>query len=47
MNHICPNRGEKKKPRKEADEWPANRVRIFVRCVVKGIGVGEVTHVAP
>ena len=38
---------EKKKKRKEANEWPAKRVRILVRCVVEGSGVGGVTHVAP
>ena len=38
---------KKKKKRKEANEWPAKRVRILVRCVVEGSGVGGVTHVAP
>ena len=39
--------GKKKKKRKEANEWPTKRVRILVRCVVEGSGVGGVTHVAP
>ena len=38
---------KKKKKRKEANEWLAKRVRILVRCVVEGSGVGGVTHVAP
>ena len=38
---------KKKKRRKEANEWPAKRVRILVRCVVEGSGVGGVTRVAP
>ena len=38
---------KKEKKRKEANEWPAKRVRILVRCVVEGSGVGGVTHVAP
>ena len=36
-----------KKKMKEAYEWPAKRVRILVRCVVEGSGVGGVTRVAP
>ena len=36
-----------KKKRKEPNEWLAKRVRIFVRCVVEGSGVGGVTRVAP
>ena len=35
-----------KKKMKEAYEWPAKRVRILVRCVVEGSGLGEVTSVA-
>ena len=35
---------KKKKKRKEANEWPAKRVRILVRCVVEG---SRVTRVAP
>ena len=38
---------EKKKKGKEANEWPAKRVRILVKCVVVGSGVGGVTRVAP
>ena len=38
---------KKKKKGKEANEWPAKRVRILVRCVVVGSGVGGVTRVAP
>ena len=38
---------KKKKRRKEANVWPAKRVRILVRCGVEGSGVGGVTHVAP
>ena len=39
--------GEKminKSKRKESNEWPAKRVRILVRCVVEGSGVGGVTR---
>ena len=36
-----------KKKRKEANEWPVKGVRILVRCVVEGSGVGGVTRVAP
>ena len=39
--------GEKminKSKSKEANEWPAKRVRILVRCVVEGSGVGGVTR---
>ena len=36
---------KKTKKRKEANEWPAKRVRILVRCVVEGSGVGGVTRV--
>ena len=38
---------KKKKKGKEANEWLAKRVRILVRCVVEGSGVGGVTRVAP
>ena len=40
---------EKRKKKKEikANEWLAQRVRILVRCVVEGSGVGGVTRVAP
>ena len=36
-----------KKKMKEAYEWLAKRVRILVRYVVEGSGVGGVTRVAP
>ena len=35
------------KKRRKANEWPAKRVRILVKCVVVGSGVGGVTRVAP
>ena len=40
-------RKRKKKKRKEANEWPVKGVRILVRCLVEGSGVGGVTRVAP
>ena len=44
---IAYEKKKTKKKGKEANEWPAKGVRILVRCVVVGSGVGGVTRVAP
>ena len=37
---VCCMKKKKKQTNKQTNEWLAKRVRILVRCVVEGSGVG-------